>query len=97
MWPQTRRTAHAPRRAAGHLPAAPRGRTVRDPDAQPSADLVQRRFVADRPDALWVTDVTQHRTGQGRLYCAVVLDVYARRVLRWSIADHPRTELVTMP
>lgn len=38
------------------------GCTVRDPAAAPSADLVNRRSVADRPDALWFTDVTQHRT-----------------------------------
>jgi putative transposase len=71
-----------------------RGCTVRDPEAQPSADLVNRRFTADRPDRLWVTDITQHCTGEGWVYCAVVLDVYARRVVGWSIADHLRTELV---
>jgi putative transposase len=71
-----------------------RGCTRRDPAAQPSADRVNRRFVADRPDALWVTDITQHRTEGGWVYCAVVLDVYARRVVGWSIADHLRTELV---
>jgi putative transposase len=71
-----------------------RGCTRRDPAATPSADRVNRRFVADRPDALWVTDVTQHRTDEGWLYCTVVLDVFARRVVGWSIADHLRTELV---
>ena len=44
-----------------------RGCTVRDPDAAPSADLVQRRFTADRLDAMWVCDITQHRTDQGWL------------------------------
>lgn len=57
-------------------------------------DLVQRRFTADAPDRLWVTDITQHRTGQGWVYCAVVLDVFSRRVVGWSIADHLRAELV---
>lgn len=71
-----------------------KGCMVRDPAATPSTDLVQRRFVADRPDALWLTDITQHRTGEGWVYCAVVLDVYARRVVGWSIADHLRSELV---
>jgi len=70
------------------------GCTVRDPAATPHPDLVNRQFTADRPDRLWVTDITQHRTGQGWLYCAVVLDVYSRRVVGWSIADHLRTELV---
>jgi putative transposase len=71
-----------------------KGCTVRDPQATPSADLVNRQFRASRPDALWVCDVTQHRTGEGWVYCAVVLDVYARRVVGWSIADHLRSELV---
>jgi putative transposase len=70
------------------------GCTVRDPDSTATADLVNRRFVADRPDALWVSDITQHRTDQGWVYCAVVLDTYSRRVVGWSIADHLRTELV---
>jgi putative transposase len=57
-------------------------------------DHVQRRFVADAPDRLWVSDITQHRTGEGWVYAAVVLDVFSRRVVGWSIADHLRTELV---
>lgn len=57
-------------------------------------DLVNRQFVADGPDRLWVTDITQHRSGEGWIYCAVVLDVFSRRAVGWSIADHLRTELV---
>jgi len=57
-------------------------------------DHVQRRFVADQPDKLWVTDITQHRTSEGWVYCAAVIDVFSRRCVGWSIADHLRTELV---
>lgn len=57
-------------------------------------DYVRRDFRADSPDRLWVTDITQHRTGEGWVYAAVVLDVFSRRVVGWSIADHLRTELV---
>jgi transposase InsO family protein len=57
-------------------------------------DLVQRRFVADRPDRLWLTDITEHPTREGKVYLAAVLDVYARRIIGWSIADHLRAELV---
>jgi transposase InsO family protein len=57
-------------------------------------DLVQRRFVADAPNRLWLTDITEHRTREGKVYLAAVLDVYARRVVGWSIADHLRAELV---
>ncbi len=57
-------------------------------------DLVQRRFVADGPDRLWCTDVTEHPTAQGRVYCCAVLDCWSRRIVGWSIADHIRSELV---
>jgi len=70
------------------------GCTRRDPDAAPSSDLVERRSRAEGPDQLWCTDITQHRTGQGWLYCAVVVDVFSRRVVGWSIADHLRAEIV---
>jgi len=57
-------------------------------------DLVRRRFVADAPDRLWLTDITEHPTREGKVYLAAVLDVYARRIVGWSIADHLRSELV---
>lgn len=57
-------------------------------------DLVRRRFVADRPDMLWCTDITEHPTSEGRIYVAAVLDCFSRRVVGWSIADHVRAELV---
>ncbi|EFV13591.2 hypothetical protein HMPREF9336_01568 [Segniliparus rugosus ATCC BAA-974] len=64
------------------------------PGAAAHPDLVKRRFRADAPNRLWVTDVTQHPTREGWVYCAVVLDVFSRRVVGWSIADHLRSELV---
>ena len=57
-------------------------------------DLVRRRFVADAPNRLWLTDITEHPTREGKVYCAAVLDVYSRRIVGWSIADHLRGELV---
>jgi len=71
-----------------------RGCTVRDPNGEPSEDLVQRRFTAEGPDRLWVTDVTEHPTGEGKVYVAVVLDAWSRLVVGWSIAEHMRAELV---
>jgi putative transposase len=71
-----------------------RGCTKRNPAGVPADDLVGRRFRPERPDAVWVADITQHRTGEGWLYGAFVLDAYSRRVLGWSIAEHCRTELV---
>jgi putative transposase len=70
------------------------GCTKRDPAAELNDDLVARQFDPDGPDRLWVMDVTEHPTDTGKLYCAVVLDAYSRRVVGWSIADHIRSELV---
>jgi putative transposase len=44
---------------------------------------------------LWVTDITEHPTREGKLYCCVVLDVFSRRVVGWSIDTHQATPLVT--
>jgi len=71
-----------------------RGCTVRNPADQPATDLVNRHFTVDGPDRLWLTDITEHPTEEGRLYCAAVMDAYSRRIIGWSIAEHMRTELV---
>jgi putative transposase len=71
-----------------------KGCTRRDLTAVPSDDLVNRTFDPDRPDRLWVMDVTEHPTDEGKVYVAVVLDAFSRRVIGWSIADHIRSELV---
>jgi len=60
-----------------------------------TADLVERRFDRPAPDQLWVTDITEHPTREGKLYCCVVLDVFSRRVVGWSIDSHQATPLVT--
>ena len=57
-------------------------------------DLVGRRFVAEAPDRLWCTDITQHPTGDGTVYLAAVEDVCTRQIVGWSMADHMRSELV---
>ena len=68
--------------------------TLRDQDAAPAPDLVERLFSASCPDALWVADITYVPTWQGFLYVAVVLDVFSRRIVGWSMAGHLRTELI---
>jgi putative transposase len=72
-----------------------RGCTVRDPAAEPAADLVNRNFTVDGPNRLWITDITEHPTEAGKVYCAAVMDAYSRLIIGWSIAEHMRTELVT--
>ena len=68
--------------------------TVRDRTARPAPDLVDRRFTAERPDQLWVADITYVPTSAGFLFVAVVLDVCTRRIVGWAMANHLRTELV---
>jgi putative transposase len=68
--------------------------TVRDRDARPAPDLVDRDFTATAPDQLWVADITYIPTWTGFLYLAMVLDVFSRRVVGWAMATHLRTELV---
>ncbi len=62
--------------------------TIRDRDAKPAPDLVDRRFLADAPNQLWVVDITYVPTWNGFLYLAVVLDVFSRRIVGWAMADH---------
>ena len=68
--------------------------TVPDATAPRPPDLVDRRFTAERPNQLWVTDITYVSTWEGWLYVAFVLDVYSRVIVGWQIASHLRTELV---
>ena len=68
--------------------------TRRNAQARPAPDLVEREFHADAPDRLWVADITYVPTLAGFLYLAIVLDVFSRRIVGWSMAGHLRTELV---
>jgi putative transposase len=55
---------------------------------------VNRNFTVQRPDQLWVADITYIGTWAGFLYLAVVVDAFSRRVVGWAMATHLRTELV---
>jgi putative transposase len=68
--------------------------TVRDHEARPAPDLVNRNFVAAAPNCVWVADLTYIPTWAGFLYLAVVLDTFSRRIVGWAMAIHLRTELV---
>jgi transposase InsO family protein len=60
-----------------------------------AGDLVDRMFIRDQPNRLWVTDITEHRTREGKVYCAVVLDTFSRRVAGWSIDSSQTAAPVT--
>lgn len=59
-----------------------------------AGNLVERDFEPSGPDETWAADITCIRTWEGWLYLAVVIDLWSRRVVGWSMADHMRTELV---
>ena len=68
--------------------------TTPDDTAARPADLVERRFVADRPNQLWLADITYVSTWQGWLYVSFILDVHSRMIVGWQLANHLRTDLV---
>ena len=75
-----------------------RGKVVRtttsDSKAQCPLDRVNRRFRAERPNQLWVSDFTYVSTWQGWLYVAFVIDVFARRIVGWRVSSSMRTDFV---
>ena len=68
--------------------------TIVDPQAPKRPDLVCRDFTADRPDRLWVGDLTYLRTWEGRMYFAFLIDVFSRMIVGWQLATHMRCDLV---
>jgi len=82
-------------RRAGIQGLSGRPRYRRAPHHATAGDLVKRDFSRSEPDQLWVTDITEHPTREGKVYCAVVLDVFSRKVVGWSIDSLPATTLVT--
>ena len=82
-------------RRAGLRGLTERKRWRARPNTPSVADLVDRNFTVIEPDVLWVTDVTEHPTREGKLYCSVVLDAYSRRVVGWSIDASQTAALVT--
>ena len=75
-----------------------RRRTVRttrpDPDGVRAADLVDRDFTADRPDALWVMDLTYVPTRSGMAYVCFIVDAFSRRIVGWRVAANMKTQMV---
>jgi transposase InsO family protein len=70
-------------------------RTTRPDPARPCPlDRVQRKFTADRPDQLWVSDYTFVSTWQGFAYVAFIIDVYARRIVGWKLSANQQTQFV---
>ncbi len=68
--------------------------TVPDDNAGRPADLVERDFTADRPNRLWVTDLTFVSTRAGVAYVCFIVDAFSRRIVGWRVASHMRTVMV---
>jgi putative transposase len=60
-----------------------------------SLDLVRRRFRAEGPDRLWMTDITEHPTREGKIYCCAVINAFSRMVVGWSVDSRQTGLLVT--
>lgn len=73
----------------------PRGRNgkKRKPGTPAFDDLVKRNFTASEPNALWLTDITEHWTGEGKLYLCAVKDVFGNRIVGYSIGDRMKARL----
>ncbi|GAC1377855.1 MAG: hypothetical protein NVSMB4_07470 [Acidimicrobiales bacterium] len=70
-------------------------RTTRpDERAARHPDLVKRRFVATRPNALWVTDLTYVPTWSGMVYVCFIIDAFSRMIVGWRVASNMATEMV---
>ena len=68
--------------------------TVSDDALARPADLVNRQFTANRPNQLWVADITFVATWTGFVYVAFIIDVFARRIVGWRVSRSLHTELV---
>lgn len=72
-----------------------RGRsTIRVPGVRPAPDLVERDFDPPAPNLLWSADITYLGSWEGWIYLAAVMDLFSRRIVGWSMADHMRADLV---
>ena len=61
------------------------------------SNVLNRDFAPTAANVAWVSDITYIRTWTGWLYLAVIIDLYSRRVVGWSIDDHMRTEFSSKP
>jgi len=72
-----------------------KGRHGKRPGPAVHDDLVQRQFRAERPDAIWLTDITEHPTAEGKLYCCAIKDVFSNRIVGYSIGERMTAQLAT--
>ena len=71
----------------------PRSRKGLKPGTSAHDDLVRRQFSADGPDRLWLTDITEHPTAEGKLYLCAIKDAWSNRIVGYSIDDRMKAGL----
>lgn len=79
-------------RGAGNQRKRPPTTRPGDPADRP-ADLLDRHFFAAAPNRRWVADITYVRTRSGWVYTAFIMDLFARRIVGWQVADHLRADI----
>ncbi|ODT00314.1 MAG: transposase [Erythrobacter sp. SCN 62-14] len=105
IWHQLRRDGHSIARCTVErlmqgmgLQGVVRGKKVitTNPDAAQTCpdDKVNRAFVADTPNQLWVSDFTYVSSWQGMVYVAFVVDVFARKIVGWRVSTSMTTSFV---
>ena len=72
----------------------PRSRKRAKPGTPSHDDLVRRDFTADAPNVLWLADITEHWTDEGKLYCCAIKDVFSNRIVGWSLDSRMKARLV---
>jgi transposase InsO family protein len=72
----------------------PKRRKGAKPGTASHDDLVRRNFSAEAPNVLWLADITEHWTDEGKLYCCAIKDVFSNRIVGWSIDSRMKARLV---
>lgn len=70
-----------------------RGANGKKPGPPAHDDLVRREFTASQPNRLWLTDITEHPTAEGKLYLCAIKDVYSGRIVGYSMSDRMKARL----
>ncbi len=70
--------------------------TQREPGALAAPNILAQDFTASRPDEIWLSDITYIDTAEGWLYLALVMDLFSRTIVGWSMTDHMQATLVEM-
>jgi putative transposase len=69
------------------------GKNGKKPGPPVHDDLVKRNFTADAPNRLWLADITEHKTDEGKLYLCAIKDVYSNRIVGYSISDRMKSRI----